>query len=111
MAAHSVAKNGPPQDPGEDPGDVEIPEYGDLIRLLRDEANGAPILTEDQCLWPLASPECIADSTLNALCVSSLETGYDVINPDLIEPEFCSITIEICAGCTMEADFGRTRQA
>eukprot|EP00804_Cyclotella_cryptica_P029886 CCRYP_010805-RA/>CCRYP_010805-RA protein AED:0.20 eAED:0.20 QI:0/0.5/0.33/1/0.5/0.33/3/142/542 len=109
--------HGPPEDPPNEPGEVETPDLGDLIRLLRDESTGVPILTEvvpagkecyeegvegGCCLWPLASEDC-AES-----CVM-VKDGYRVINPDYIDAT-CAVTPP-CDTCTMETDFGRISSA
>jgi len=96
-----AAKGGDPGPPG-DSG--EPPDLGDIIILLRDPW-GLPILTDDLCQQPLASPGV----TLPAVgdipsCVPPSETDSCVIP---VDPATCAVVVGY-ETYTQEVDFGRT---
>ena len=100
-----------PDIPPDIPSDtIGSPDYGDLIRLYRNES-GVPILTNCEtepqsgcCLRPLAtdSDDCPLDCRVNVI------SGVWVIKDDeeIIDPETCAISTA-CSACMMETDFGR----
>lgn len=111
---HAGASRKLPQGQPHELGEAETPDYGDLIRLLRNESTGVPILTNAVpsgsacnnasvtggcCLWPLASEECY-----NTDCVMTTTDNYHVINTTYIDSA-CAI-MPPCDTCTMETDFG-----
>ena len=85
--------------PPDDTGGGELPDLGDLIILYRD-ANGVPILDDNQCQQPIAftSDTCLLDCT-----------GLD---PCLVPVESSTCAVEAAfAACTQEVDFGRINEA
>ncbi|MGK2905595.1 MAG: hypothetical protein ACSLFH_04530 [Desulfuromonadales bacterium] len=100
--------------------EVATPDYGDLIKLYRDEC-GVPITSPvtqvvdpetldwvdgGQCWQPLAFN---LDDNLAcpAECVDSINGGPAVVDVDQYN---CAIA-EGCSGCTQEVDFGRMNSA
>ena len=92
-----------------DAAEIMIPDYGDLIRLYRDN-DGVPILTlpgntdcnelttSGCCKQPLASD--------SADCPEECKTTADGVTVVIVDQDLCAIA-ELCATCTMETDFGR----
>jgi hypothetical protein len=95
---------------------VVIPDYGDLVKLYRDDW-GVPILTPFERV-PNPDPEAPDGSMVDAgLCQQPLyfesdtcSTGVPVViggeNVVGVDPVTCAVLPEY-AGCTQEVDFGR----
>ena len=77
--------------------DNEVPDYGDLIIILRDE-DGVPILTADSCWQPIGFPSELCPDTC---MVDGIVT---------VDPATCAV-VAGCALCTQEVDFGRINEA
>lgn len=104
---------------GESPGEVETPDFGDLVKLYRD-AWGVPILTSlTQVVDP--DPEAPPGSMVDAgLCQQPLYFPSDACLADPLVPEDGNVDVAVVgvdqvtcavlpayAGCTQEVDFGR----
>jgi len=92
----------------------EPPDYGDLVKLYRDDF-GVPNLTEDLCQQPLGfvSETCTADllAVAEVTCIN-LDNDSDTCEFNLlpVDAETCAI-LPGYEGCTQEVDFGRMNSA
>ncbi len=91
--------------------EIDVPDYGDLIKLYRD-ADGVPYVTPydadtmtGMCQQPLPSAEC------PELCKVA---GYDVaenLAVEVVDVDQTTCAIEIdCAICAQEVEFGRMNE-
>jgi len=85
--------------------EVVTPDYGDLIKLYRNE-NGIPILTDEKCWQPLPKDSCPLDCEL----VSGVNGPTNDVMVIPVDPATCAI-VEACAPCAQEVDFGRMNEA
>ena len=102
-----AAKGGDPGKPG-DGGGGAAPDFGDLIKLYRNDS-GVPYLTAESCQQPLPSDTCPAECVL----VPGVDGGVPVADGEMVLPvnsDTCAVTSE-CATCTEEVDFGRVNVA
>ena len=108
IAAPKICDDGsrPPCDGG---GDGAAPDFGDLIKLYRDD-DGVPYLTADGCWQPLPSDTC--DTTVCGL-VAGVDGVLEIPGSPLVipvAPDSCGV-LAACAACTEEVDFGRINEA
>jgi hypothetical protein len=121
FSAGALAARPPDAGNGGGGGDMEPPDYGDLIILYRDD-NGVPIPSPETqvpdpetgelvdgglCWQPIAFN--VDDELLcPAECVvASVPPGADVVDVNQFN---CGVTTG-CANCTQEVDFGRVNSA
>ena len=98
--------------PCDDGGGNEPPDFGDLIKLYRDDF-GVPILTADGCWQPLPSDACPTECT--TLAVDELGDPVADVSVVSVTPATCAVVAvgdpNICQLCTQEVDFGRINEA
>ena len=103
-----AAKGGVPGKPTDGGGGGAAPDFGDLIKLYRNDS-GVPYLTADSCQQPLPSDTCPEECVL----VDGVDGGVPVVGGEMVLPvnsETCAVT-SACTTCTEEVDFGRVNVA
>ena len=98
--------------PCDDGGGNEPPDFGDLIKLYRNDS-GVPILTADGCWQPLPSDACPTECT--TLAVDELGNPVADVSVVSVDPATCAVVGSVegisCQLCTQEVDFGRINEA